>query len=69
MFSVFDFLGDKSQLKPFKKVRNRTITTDMLFDLDISKSMKSFSILGQYRASSSYQHFLGRFHFNYIYGT
>lgn len=31
-----------------------------------TRSMKLFNIFRQYRASSSYQQFLGRFHFNYI---
>ena len=53
-------------MKPLKKLSNRTITTETLFDVDVSKSMKLFTKFGQYRASSIYQHFLGRFHFNYI---
>ena len=60
LYSLFFILvGDRSQLKPFKRIGNKSIKTDTIFDLDLSKSMKSFAIHGQFRASNSYRAFLG----------
>ena len=48
-------------MKPFKRIGNKSIITDTIFDLQISKSMKSFVIHGHFRASNSYWTFLGNF--------
>lgn len=62
LYSLFFILvGDRSQLKPFKRISNKSIITDTIFDLDISKSMKLFVIHGQFRGSNSYQTFLGNY--------
>ena len=66
LFLYLTLLGDRSQLKPLKKVCNKTVTPETLFDLKLSKSMKSFTILGQHRASNSYLRFLGTSLFYYI---
>ena len=56
-------IGDQSQLRPLKTIGKKTIITESLFDLPISQSMKPFTIKGQFRASNSYERFLG----NYLY--
>ena len=56
-------VGDKSQLRPLKTIGNKTVIAKSLFDLAISQSMKTFTIKGQFRASNSYETFLG----NYLY--
>ena len=56
-------VGDQSQLRPLKTIGRKTVITESLFDLAISQSMKTFTIKGQFRASNSYERFLG----NYLY--
>ena len=56
-------VGDQSQLRPLKTIGKKTVITKSLFDLAISQSMKPFTIKGQFRASNSYEAFLG----NYLY--
>ena len=56
-------VGDQSQLRPLKTIGKKTVITESLFDLAISQSMKTFTIKGQFRASNSYERFLG----NYLY--
>ena len=53
--------GDPSQLRPLKTIGTKTIITESLFDLGISRSMKTFTIKGQFRASNFYERFLGNY--------
>ena len=61
--SPFWILVDPSHLRPSKMIDKKTVTTESLFNLATSQSMKAFIIEGQSRASNFYKRFLG----NYLY--
>ena len=59
--------GDPSQLRPLKTIGTKTVMTESLFDLPMSRFMKTFTIKGQFRASSSYERFLGNYYIIFLY--
>ena len=62
MYSLFlTVIGNCSQLRPLKTIGNKTVTTETLFDLSISSLLKCFTKKGQFRASKSYEIFLGNY--------
>ena len=59
------YVGDNSQLKPFKSIGNKFTLCDSLFDLPISHAMERFTIFGQHRCTQSYQAFLRNISLDY----